>query len=338
MNPVVALPSLPDLLGNSTAYRIPLTRTFRGLDVRRGVLLEGPNGWGEFAPFDNYSLSADTRWLHSAIEASHGQWPSPLRQRIAVNAIVPAVGAEDAQRLVRESGCSAAKVKVAGAGSTFADDVARVAAVRAELGPSGSLRVDVNGSWSVSEAEHAIRQLAEFALDYVEQPCASISELIELRARVDVPIAVDETLRTADNPLKIAGLSDAADIVIVKSAPLGGVAAASRIAAEYGLPVVVSSALETSIGLSAGLALAASLPELRYACGLGTGRLLSADVVREPLIPVDGSLVLSRPVVDAEKLANVRADDELPQWRARIDAAYQLLQAQQEQIAQGVTL
>ena len=338
MDPAVVLPTLVDLLGNATAYRIPLTTTFRSLDVRRGVLLQGPSGWGEFAPFDNYSVRADARWLQSAIEASHGQWPAPLRHRVEVNAIVPAVGAEDAQRLVRESGCSAAKVKVAGAGSTLADDLARVAAVREALGPSGGLRIDVNGSWSVSQAEQAIRQLAQCDLEYVEQPCASLSELTELRARVDVPIAVDESLRTSANPLKIAGLAEAADVIIVKSAPLGGVLAASRIASEYGLPVVVSSALETSIGLSAGLALAASLPELRYSCGLGTGRLLSADVVREPLIPVNGSLTLSRSVVDAEKLANVRADDELPQWSARIDAAYQLLHANYEQSGEGVRL
>ena len=164
------------------------------------------------------------------------------------------------------------------------------------------------------------------------------SELAELRSHVTVPIAVDESLRTAEDPLKVEGLVDAADVVILKAAPLGGVLAASRIASEYGLPVVVSSALETSIGLSAGLALAASIPELRYACGLGTGRLLSADVVREPLIPVDGSLIVSRPVVDAGKLANVSADDELPQWCARMVAAYRVLQAHHEQRGEGVML
>ena len=208
--------------------------------------------------------------------------PAALRDTIPVNATVPAVDpASVAAMLARFDGCRTAKVKVAEPGHRLADDVARVRAVRAVMGPEGRIRVDANGAWNVDEAEHAIHALAEFDLEYVEQPCASIDELAELHRRVKyigIPIAADESVRKAADPLAVAR-AGAADILVVKAQPLGGVRRALEIVAEAGLPAVVSSALDTSVGLAMGVALAAALPELDYDCGLGTAALLAADVV-----------------------------------------------------------
>jgi O-succinylbenzoate synthase len=159
------LPSLADLLHESRVYQIPLRTPFRGLTAREGVLLKGPSGWGEFAPFDDYSSQASARWLSSTIEAAWGSWPDPVRESVAVNAIVPAVEPAQAAELVRRSGCTTAKVKVAQAGQTLNDDVARVAAVREALGPAGRIRVDANGAWPVPGARQSIAELAAFDLE-----------------------------------------------------------------------------------------------------------------------------------------------------------------------------
>ena len=322
----MTLPPLQELLAGATAYRIPLTTRFRGLTHRHGLLVEGPSGWGEFAPFDDYSVVADARWLNSTVEATHGNWPKSLRDTVEVNAIVPLVPAEAAFEIVRKSSCRTAKVKVGGGGG-IDDDVARVAAVRDALGPEGKLRIDVNGAWSAPEAERALKVLGEFSLEYVEQPCATIDELSALRRSVDVPIAVDEGLRTAPEPGAVLGLSDAADVLILKAAPLGGVNAAVDIGKKYGIPVAVSSALETSIGLSAGLALAAAVPHERYASGLGTATLLAADVTSRSLVPEDGQLLVTRPVVDRSLLATVASSRDLDAWHSRLTRAYHALHA-----------
>ena len=227
---------------------------------------------------------------------------------------------------MRESGCRTVKVKVAGSRETTEQDVARVAAVRRALGSDGRIRIDANGAWTVDEAERALARLGEFGLEYVEQPCASLREMAQLRRRVDVPLAVDEAIRKAPDPLHVDLVSEAADVLVVKSAPLGGVAAAGAVAARYGLPVVVSSALDTSVGLAGGLALAAALPGMPMACGLGTGRLLSGDVVRDPLVPLNGRLTVRRPAVDPDLLSSVRAPASvLAGWRQRVIAAWTAL-------------
>jgi o-succinylbenzoate synthase len=264
--------------------------------------MHGPAGWGEFSPFPEYPPQVCARWLRSAREAATRPWPPPVRQRIPVNVTVPAVGPEQAHAIVASSGCAAAKVKVAEPGQSLGDDLARVEAVRDALGPGGRVRVDANGAWDVDEAARAIKALDQFELEYVEQPCATLEAMARLRRQVDVPLAADESVRSAEDPLRVAGL-EAADLVVLKVQPLGGVWPSLEVAEAAGLPVVVSSAVETSIGIAAGLALAAALPELPYACGLATVELLEDDVVADPLLPVDGAIPVRRPEVDPAALA-----------------------------------
>jgi o-succinylbenzoate synthase len=274
-------------------FDLPMRVRFRRQDRRSGVLLRGTAGWGEFSPFPDYDAAACTRWLAAAREAADVGWPAPVRASVPVNTTVPAVPPEQAHALVVASGCRTAKVKVAEPGQRLADDVARVEAVRDALGPDGKVRVDANAGWDVDDAVTALKALDAFALEYAEQPVATLEEMAQLRRRVDVRLAADESVRTAEDPLRVAGL-EAADIVVLKVQPLGGVRRCLEVAEACGLPVVVSSAVETSVGIAAGVALAAALPELPFACGLGTVSLLAADVVDDPLLPVDGELPVRR--------------------------------------------
>lgn len=302
-------------------YAIPMRTPFRGIDVREGVLLRGPAGWGEFSPFWDYGARESAAWWRCAHEAAYDGWPAPVRDRIPVNVTVPAVGAERAAEIVRASGgCRTAKVKVAEPSQLGGEEEARVAAVRDVLGPDGRIRVDANGAWDVDTAIRRIRALERAAggLEYVEQPCATLDELAAVRRRGDVPIAADESIRRAEDPLRVA-VAEAADIAVLKVQPLGGVRRALEVAERCGLPVVVSSALETSVGIAAGVALAAALPKLPYACGLATVQLLEADVVAEPLVPVGGALGVVRPEPRGDLLARVAADaDTWRRWRERI--------------------
>jgi O-succinylbenzoate synthase len=276
-------------------YSIRMRTRFRGIDVREGMLLRGPAGWGEFSPFWDYDAATSLPWLRAALEAAHDGWPEPVRRSIPVNCTVPAVGPERAAEIVRASrGCRTAKVKVAEPGQTLDDDQARLQAVRDALGPNGRVRIDVNGGWTVDEAVFAIGELGWLDLEYVEQPCATVEELAQIRRCVDVPVAADESIRRADDPMHVV-THDAADIAVLKVQPLGGVRSCLRIAEKIDLPVVVSSALETSVGIAAGVALAAALPSLPFACGLATVQLLEHDVVDQPLLPVDGELEVRRP-------------------------------------------
>ncbi|MDQ3628688.1 MAG: o-succinylbenzoate synthase [Actinomycetota bacterium] len=281
------------------------------------MLAEGPQGWAEWSPFSEYDAAESATWLKAGLEAAHDPWPSPLRARIPVNCTVPAVGPTAVQRMVEASGgCRTAKVKVAEHGQTLADDLARVEAVADVLGAGGRVRVDANGGWSVDEAVDAIRALDRAAggLEYVEQPCRTVEELAAVRRRLDVPIAADESIRRVEDPLRVRAL-DAADIAVLKVQPLGGVHACLRIAERIGLPVVVSSALETSVGIAAGLALAAALPELPYACGLNTLRLLDGG---GDIAVVDGAMAVGRRDVRPGELV-VQADDALQaRWAARL--------------------
>ncbi len=321
----MALPSLDDLLDGSVCFAVPLTVRFRGTDHREGLLVRGPVGWGEFAPFPEYGPAESSRWLAAAIEAAWTGWPEPLRDTVPVNAIVPAVEPDVASRLTRESGCTTAKVKVADAGQSLAQDVARVAAVRDALGPAGAVRVDANGAWTLDEAVDALRELEPFGLEYAEQPCPTIEECAQVRRVVDVPLAIDEGVRRAGDPRAVVGLREAADVLVLKVPPLGGVGAALRVAETYGLPCVVSSALDTSVGLAAGLALAAALPELPYACGLASGLLLASDVVTDRLLPVQGSLGVRRPSVDRAVVSASAPTDGWNRWRSRLAQAHEVL-------------
>lgn len=323
------LPPLAEILSSLRVVSLPLATRFRGVDHREAALFEGPEGWGEFSPFLEYAPVEASTWLTAAIDFAYEPQPTPHRARIGVNATVPAVAASDvAGVLARYGSCRTAKVKVAEAGQTLDDDIARVAAVREQMGPEGRIRVDANAGWNIDEAERALHALAEFDLEYAEQPCASVAELAELRDRLrkwDLPIAADESVRKAEDPLAVAR-AGAADIVIIKAQPLGGARRALDIVEQAGLAAVVSSAIDTSVGLAQGALLAAALPALDHDCGLGTAALLTADVTRDPLLPQDGTTSAARVVPDEDLLVRHAADPQREEWwRRRIGACYALL-------------
>ena len=306
-------------------YSTPLTTRFRGLDVREGVLVEGPAGWAEFSPFWEYDDAEAAAWWAAAVEAAEVGWPAPLRSHVPVNVTVPATGPEQAHALVLASGgCRTAKVKVGERGQSVGEEIARLEAVRDALGPTGHVRIDANGAWDADTAVARLTRLDRAAggLEYVEQPCPDVAGLAAVRRRTDVLVAADESIRRAEDPLAVVRAA-AADIVVLKVQPLGGVRACLRLAEEVGLPVVVSSALETSVGLAAGLALAAALPSLPYACGLATAQLLVHDVVPDPLLPVDGRIEVRRPAPDAAGLERTDARRTDPrraeEWNRRVD-------------------
>jgi len=304
-------------------WDVPLRTRFRGLTRRDGVLVRGDAGWGEFSPFWDYDDDAAVRWWRAAREAADEGWPDPVRTHVPVNVTVPAVDAETAHRLVTGSGgCRTAKVKVAEPGQPAGADEARLEAVRDALGPGGAIRVDANAAWDVDTAVARLAALDRAAggLEYAEQPVPGVDDLAALRRRTHVPIAADEAVRRSDDPLAVVR-REAADVLVLKVQPLGGVRACLRLAEQAGLPVVVSSALESSVGLAAGIALAAALPELPYACGLATAALLADDLVDDPLLPRDGAIEVRRPVPSAHLLAAAAAPPQLAaRWGVRLVA------------------
>ncbi len=313
----MTVPELSEVLATVRVVALPLRTRFRGLTEREAVVFAGPQGWTEFSPFVEYDDGEAAAWLRAAYEFGWDALPQLHRSTIPVNATVPAVDPDEVEGVLAGFGrCRTVKVKVAQAMQTLAEDVARVARVRELIGAEGRLRIDANGAWNVDEAEHAIHALAEFDIEYVEQPCATIDELGEIRARVkymDIPIAADESVRKESDPLEVAR-AGAADLLVLKAQPLGGIRNAVSVSAAAGLPVVVSSALDTSLGLAMGAHLAAALPELSFDCGLGTAALLAGDVVVAPLIPVDGQIPVERPVIDEGALERFAASPERTQW------------------------
>ena len=302
-------------------YSIPMRTRFRGITVRDGVLVRGPAGWGEFSPFWGYDAAESAAWLRAAHEAAVTGWPAAVRSEIPVNVTVPAVDATAAHAIVTASnGCRTAKVKVAEPGQDVGAEIARLEAVRDALGPGGAIRIDANGGWDVATAIDRLRVLDRAAggLEYAEQPVPTVDGLAAVRRASNVLIAADESIRRAADPMAVVR-AGAADIVVLKVQPLGGVRACLELAARVGLPVVVSSALETSVGLAAGIALAAALPELPYACGLATAQLLTADVVARPLLPARGVIPVRRPEPDPDLLAAAAAPGEVDRrWRDRL--------------------
>ncbi|MEX3648416.1 o-succinylbenzoate synthase, partial [Mycolicibacterium porcinum] len=260
-----ATATLDDLLERLHVVALPMRVRFRGITVREVALIDGPAGWGEFGAFLEYEAPEASAWLASAVEAAYRPPPVVRRDRVPVNATVPAVPAGQVPEiLTRFPGARTAKVKVAEPGQTLADDVARVNAVRALI---PVVRVDANGGWTVHEATAAATALtADGPLEYLEQPCATVEELAALRRQVDVPIAADESIRKASDPLRVVR-ARAADVAVLKVAPLGGVGRMLDIAAQIDIPIVVSSALDSAVGIARGLLAAAALPELRHACG-----------------------------------------------------------------------
>jgi o-succinylbenzoate synthase len=316
-------PDLADLLDRLHVVALPMRVRFRGITVRELALIDGPAGWGEFGAFIEYGPPEAAHWLASAIEAAYETPPASKRDRIPINATVPAVAPEQVPELLsRFPGARTAKVKVAEPGQTLQDDITRVDAVRA-LVPI--VRVDANGGWSVDQAVAATHALtASGPLEYIEQPCKTVEELAEVRHRVDVPVAADESIRKADDPLRVVR-AKAADIAVLKVAPLGGTSALLKIAEQIDIPVVISSALDSAVGIATGLQAAAALDTLQYACGLGTGRLFVEDVA-QPTPPVDGYLPVARVAPDDARLGSLAATpDRREWWIRRIISCYRLL-------------
>lgn len=312
---VMALPALDEILADAVVVSLPMRVRFRGITAREALLLRGPAGWGEFAPFPEYGDEEAASWLVSAIEAAWLGPPAAMRARVPINATVPAVeAARVPEILARFPGVLTAKVKVAERGQTLADDLARITAVR-QIVPT--VRIDANGGWTVEEAVTALHALtADGPLEYAEQPCATVPELVEVRRRVPgVLVAADESIRRADDPMKVVR-AGGADVAVIKVAPLGGMrrllGLASKLA-ELGVPVVVSSALDSAVGIASGLATAAALPDLRFACGLGTGGLFDADVAA-PRELVDGELDIRPVFPDQERVVALAAAPDRVQW------------------------
>lgn len=296
-------------------FSLDLTNEFRGIKVRTGALISGATGWGEFAPFPEYSDAISARWLAGALEAAFGKFPERVRASVPVNAIIPILGRADTKTAVESAvtnhGMTTFKIKVGGAAESLAADLERCKIVRTtldELGVVGKIRIDVNGNWSVSQALESLQQIVQVVgeLDYVEQPCTEIKELISLRNQmsnwsVPVRIAVDESIRMSTQ-INVQALPEIADIVVVKAIPLGGVQHSLDLINEMGLPTVISGSLDSSVGLSSAIALAAAVPELYGACGLGTGTLFAQDLVTPTTLPVNGELPVRRSSPDAQLL------------------------------------
>lgn len=324
------LPDLAELLADAHVVALPMRVRFRGITTREAVVLRGPAGWTEFSPFVEYDDAEAAAWLLATVDFG---WTDhePAADSVPVNATVPAIAADDvADLLARYPGCATAKVKVAEPGTTVDDDVARVAAVRRVMGSDAAIRVDANGLWSVEQAAAALERLAPFDLQYAEQPCATVPELAELRTRIaglGVRIAADESVRKASDPLAVAR-AGAADVLVVKAQPLGGITAAGAVIADAGLPCVVSSALDTSVGLGMGAFLAAAAMTPGYAAGLGTAAMFAGDVTAEPLLPVDGRVPVRRVDVAAEMVERYAASPERTAWwRERVARVHTVLAA-----------
>ncbi len=324
------LPDLAELTADAHVVALPMRVRFRGITTREAVVLRGPSGWTEFSPFVEYDDAEAAAWLRGAIDFG---WTAheAAADSVPVNATVPAIAPDQvAALLARYPGCTTAKVKVAEPGTTIDDDVARVAEVRRVMGPAAAVRVDANGLWTVDQAAEALERLAPFHLQYAEQPCRTVPELAALRSRIDglgVRIAADESVRKAADPLAVAR-AGAADVLVVKAQPLGGVTAACAVIAEAGLPCVVSSALDTSVGLGMGAFLAAAAMSPGYAAGLGTAAMFASDVTADPLLPVGGRVPVRRATVSAGLLdRNAASPARTAWWLARLERVHAVLSA-----------
>ena len=305
-----------DLFDSLRVVVLPTTTNFRGVTVREVALIQGEYGWGEFSPFLEYDDAESAPWLACAIEAATTPKPQLFRTHVAVNGTIPALNdPADLERIVNSfPAVNTFKVKV---GTDASKDLYRLDVIRT-LRPNAAIRIDVNGLWSVDEAEMFINSAGD--IEYVEQPCATIEELRELKKRVDVKIVGDEVIRKAKDPFAI-DLTGAIDYLMLKVQPLGGIQRAHKIAEHHGLPVVVSSALESAVGINYGLILAASFETMNFDCGLGTGSLLAKNVAELPI--VDGKIAISDVIPNLDGL-DVSAD-RFEWWKNRIMRTAELL-------------
>lgn len=297
------------ILDSLRVVSLPMKVNFRGINHREVALFQGPQGWAEFSPFLEYSDEESARWLACAIEAATQAPPTLYRSSVGVNATMPALNGESeiAQILAGFPGCTTVKIKV---GTNEKEDLERIATVR-KLSPQSKIRIDVNGLWSVDHATKFLELCGE--IEYVEQPCATVAELRELKSRVDVKIVGDEILRKSTNLFEI-DLNGAIDILMLKVQPLGGIINAHALAAHHKMPVIVSSALESAVGINYGLTLAASFEEMSYDCGLGTGSLLAKNVADIPI--VDGKMQIQRVEPNFDGLET--SADRFDWWKNRI--------------------
>ncbi len=277
-------------------FSVALRHPVMGVTTRSGYLIEGPAGWGECSPLASWSEGEREAAERSALESAMLPFPAAVRDRIAINAMVPRLAPDVAALLALSSGCATIKVKVGDE-----ESVDRVAAVRSACGPGVRIRCDANGAWDVETAARKLAQLAPYDIELIEDPVASLEELAAVRGRAGIPIAAESCIRTRADARRLSQL-DAADVIVLKPQRIGGVREALRAAEEAGVPAIASSALETSVGLAAVVALAASLPDAPFAHGAGTALLLESDVVADPLVPVDGWLTPRRPRVDLSLL------------------------------------
>jgi O-succinylbenzoate synthase len=310
------------LLETMRVVALPTTTNFRGINLREVALFQGEYGWGEFSPFLEYGYAESAPWLACAIEAATKPAPKLYRTSIRVNGTIPSLNdPAEIERVVNSfPGVQTFKVKV---GENLPEDIARLAKVKA-LRPQAKLRIDVNGNWSVDEAITNLRAIYENigSLEYVEQPCAKVDELRELKEKlkIDIKIAGDEVLRKASDPFTV-DLKGAIDILMLKVQPLGGIARAHKLAEHHKLPVVISSALESAVGINYGLHLAASFPEMNFDCGLGTGSLLSANVADLPII--DGQIEITD--VEPDFAGLEVAPERYEWWKNRVMKTAELL-------------
>ncbi len=333
------LPPLSEILDSMRVVQLRLKTRFRDVDVREVVLFEGPSGWGEFAPFKDHTLEHSANWLAAAIEAAYLPYPLAQRDEVRVNAIVPMLATDAVEQWVlgvwESTGATTYKVKCGS--PDFRDDVSRldelIYTLDHQVSPEAKIRIDINGAWSVDQAVERIREISDMCgsrLEYVEQPVSSLADCAVIRERIPVKIAIDEGVRLlADARLHVSALQAAGDIAILKAIPLGGVARALDIASMLEMPCVVSGSMDSSVGLTQGIALAAALPELEYACGFSTGSLLAEDVVTTTLIPHDGTIAVGRIAPDEALLAGLasRVDSATKNyWRERVIACYEVLE------------
>ena len=339
-------PALTELLSSARVVSLPLRTRFRGVVDREAMLFQGPNGWAEWSPFLDYEDEESAVWLAAAIEFAYADLPTLKREAIPVNATLPAVTPDQVEKVLSRFGdFGTVKIKVAESGQSLDDDLQRVQAVR-NIYPDARIRLDANGGYSVEDAMNIATALFDsgVSLDYLEQPVKTIAEMAELKLRLSkagigsaqangVKIAADESVRKVSDPMAVVQ-ADAADILVLKAAPLGGISRAMAIAKQAALPVVISSALDSSVGLSMGAHLAAALPihsasepgGLAFDCGLATAALLAGDVTREPLLPVDGFIEVRRVEVDEMKFDIFEAEDHrIDWWIDRLDRAYKHL-------------
>ena len=313
---------LEKIFNDLTVVAIPTRTNFRGVTIREAALFRGAAGWSEFSPFIEYSDVEAEKWLYAALEGANTPWPELKRSSIGINATLPKVEIDRVPEILnRFPGAMTVKIKI----DDFENDCELVEAAL-DFNPDFKIRLDVNGGWSL---ETALLNLYNYYLrfgkifEYIEQPCLEIADLKELKKEIPMKIAIDESIRKALTS-DFSGAKEFADIAIIKWAPSGGITRANKLIEKIGLPAVISSALDTGIGISHGLALAASQSDLSFDCGLATSSLLESDVINPPLEITAGTIAVQRTSLDEKLAAKYLASaDRRLWWQNRIERIWE---------------